>query len=172
MKYKLALKATFDVTTIVSRGMIAGIEQADDTFPGYGQGMQGYGKRYGSAVANDFFGNMLAYAVFPSILHQDPRYIYQGTGSIKSRLGHALISPVQCRGDNGKYQVNYSNILGTFAASGISNFYYAKSDRQGYQLTLDNSAIGFVADAASSIFQEFFLKKLMNLSHKNKKTDE
>lgn len=167
-KYRLALRATFDWTTIWSRGFIAGIEQADDTFPGYHQGWAAYGERYGSVLANDFFGNLLAYAVFPSILHQDPRYIYQGEGSIASRTGHALISPFSCRGDNGKTQVNYSNILGTFAASGISNLYYPASDRHGYQLTVENAGISFAADAMSSFFQEFVLKKLSNLRHKNK----
>jgi hypothetical protein len=171
-KYRLALRATFDSTTIFSRGMMAGLEQADDTFPGYGQGMQGYGKRYGSVLANDFLGNMFAYAVFPSLLHQDPRYYYQGTGTISSRLGHALISPFSCKGDNGRRQINYSNIFGTVVASGISNVYYTAADRKGYQLTLDNSAIGFASDALSSVFQEFFLKKLMGLGHKKKQADE
>jgi hypothetical protein len=69
--------------------------------------------------------------LLPSLLKQDPRYFYKGTGSTRSRLLYALTSPVICKGGNGHWQANYSNILGNFAAGGIANLYYPSSDRNG-----------------------------------------
>ncbi|MHB1744235.1 MAG: carboxypeptidase-like regulatory domain-containing protein, partial [Acidobacteriaceae bacterium] len=94
----------------------------------------------------------------PSVLHQDPRYFYKGVGSIRSRALYALSTVFICRGDNGRWQPNYSNVLGTFAAGGISNAYYPANDR-GFQLTMENSLIGLAAGGGTALLQEFLIRK-------------
>src|SRR6202042_3601118 len=111
------------------------IQQADNSFSGYGQGAQGYGKRYGAAYADFVTGTFLGSAVLPSVLKQDPRYFYKGTGSTRSRVLYAMANAVICKGDNGHWQADYSGILGALAAGGISNLYYPASSRSGAGLT-------------------------------------
>jgi hypothetical protein len=159
-KYRLAWRTSIDPISIVISGGIAGVEQSQDDFNGYGQGAGGYGKRFGAVYADGFVSTFLADAVFPSVLHQDPRYFYQGTGSIRSRALHAIASVVICKGDNGRWQPNYSNVLGNLAAAGISNLYYPASDREGAELTIRNSLIGTGAGAVGALFQEFLVKKI------------
>jgi hypothetical protein len=102
---------------------------------------------------------MIGGAILPTILHQDPRYFYQGTGTTKSRMLHALSNPFICRGDNGRSQPNYS-ALGSYLASGaIANAYYPASDR-GPGLTFSTTLIDVVADMANGVIQEFVLRKL------------
>jgi hypothetical protein len=105
-------------------------------------------------------GTLLTDAVLPSLLHQDPRYFYKGTGSIRSRALYAIANVVICKGDNGHWQPNYSNVLGNLAAAGISNLYYPASNRNGAGLTIQNSLIGTAAGAIGSLFQEFLVKKI------------
>src|ERR1700719_3198838 len=83
----------------------------------YVEGMKGYGQRFGSVYTNGLTDIMVGGAILPSILHQDPRYFYQGTGTTKSRLLHALSSPIIAHGNNGRLQPNYSS-LGGYLASG------------------------------------------------------
>ncbi len=158
-KFQLAWRAAIDPVTFLSTGAIAGIQQWDDDFNEYGQGAEGYAKRYGANYADGFIGVMLGGAVLPSILHQDPRYFYKGTGSIRSRALYAISTVVICRGDNGRWQPNYSNVLGTLAAGGISNAYYPANDR-GFQLTIENSLIGLAAGGGAALLQEFLIKKI------------
>ena len=158
-KFRLAWKSAIDPVTFLTTGAIAGIQQWDDDFEEYGQGASGYAKRYGANYADGFIGVMLGGAVFPSILHQDPRYFYKGTGSIRSRALYALSTVVIARGDNGRWQPNYSNVLGTFAAGGISNAYYPANDR-GFGLTMENSLIGLAAGGGTALLQEFLIRKI------------
>jgi hypothetical protein len=158
-KFRLAWRAAIDPVTFLSTGAVAGIQQWENDFSEYGQGASGYGKRYGANYADSFIGLMLGGAVFPSLLHQDPRYFYKGTGSIRSRALYALSTVVICRGDNGKWQPNYSNVLGTFAAGGISNAYYPANDR-GFGLTVENSLIGLAAGGGAALLQEFLIRKI------------
>jgi Carboxypeptidase regulatory-like domain len=158
-KFRLAWRTSIDPVTFLSAGVVAGIQQWDDDFEDYGQGAAGYAKRYGANYADGFIGVMLGGAVFPSILHQDPRYFYKGTGSIRSRALYALSTVVICRGDNGRWQPNYSNVLGTFAAGGISNTYYPANDR-GFGLTMENSLIGLAAGGGAALLQEFLIRKI------------
>jgi len=159
-KFRLALRSTIDPVSIAISGAVAGVEQWQDDFSGYGQGAQGYAKRFGASYADSFIGTMLGGAVLPSILHQDPRYFYKGTGSIPSRALYAIGSVVICKGDNGHWQPNYSNVLGNLAAAGISNLYYPSTDRDGVGLTISNSLIGTASSAISALFQEFLIKKI------------
>jgi hypothetical protein len=159
-KYRLAWRMSIDPVSIVISAGIAGVEQSQNTFSGYGQGAQGYVKRFGAVYGDGFVGTFITDAVFPSLLRQDPRYFYKGTGSIRSRALYAIASVVICRGDNGHWQPNYSNVLGNLAAAGISNAYYPASDRNGVGLTIQNSLIETAEGAAGALFQEFLVKRI------------
>jgi hypothetical protein len=159
-KFQLAWKSTVDPVTFGLTGAVAGIEQAQDHFSGYGQGAQGYAKRYGASYADLVTNTFIGGAILPSLLKQDPRYFYKGTGSKRSRSLYAIANSVICKGDNGHWQANYSAILGSLAAGGISNLYYPASDRNGAALTFENALIGIGASAAGNLLQEFVIRKL------------
>ena len=165
-KYELAWKSTLDPVTFVVAGAIAGTQQATDAFSGYGQGAQGYAKRYGATYADIMIGTFIGSAVLPSVMKQDPRYFYKGTGSVKSRFYYAIANAVICKGDNMHWQLCYSSLLGSLAAGGISNAYYPASDR-GAALTFENFGIGIGATAGVNLLQEFVLRKLTSHSSKN-----
>jgi hypothetical protein len=159
-KFELAWKSSMDPVNFAATGLVAGVEQADNGFSGYGQGTQGYAKRYGASFADGFIGNMIGGAILPSILKQDPRYFYKGTGGTRARILYALANAVICKGDNGRWQPDYSGILGSLAAGGISNLYYPSSSRNGAQLTFENTLIGIGGSAISNLFQEFLIRRL------------
>jgi Carboxypeptidase regulatory-like domain len=159
-KFALAWKTTVDPVSFGLIGVIAGIQQAQNAFSGYGQGAEGYGKRYGASYANFVSGTFIGSAILPSLLKQDPRYFYKGSGSKRSRILYALANSVICKGDNGNWQPNYSSILGNLAAGAISNLYYPAKDRDGVGLTFEGGAIGIGATAGANLIQEFFIRKL------------
>jgi hypothetical protein len=164
-KFSLALKTFFDPTTFVAVAAVAGIEQGLDTFPAWGQDWPGYGQRYGAAYADNFTNNMFTGAIYPILLHQDPRYYYKGTGTIRSRILYAISTAVICKGDNGRWQPNYSAVLGTFTAGAISNAYYPAAQR-GVSLTIDNGLIQIASGAFGSLVQEFLLKRITPTARK------
>lgn len=159
-KFQLAWKSSIDPVTWAMTGVVAGAEQAQNTFAGYGQGAQGYAKRFGAGYTDSFIDTMLAGAVLPSIFKQDPRYFVKGTGSVNSRFWYAVANSVICKGDNGHWQANYSAILGGFAAGGIANLYYPPSDRAGWSVTFEGAGFGIASGAAQNLFQEFLIRKL------------
>lgn len=159
-KFHLALRTSIDPVTIGIAAGVAGIQQWQNDIQGYGQGAQGYAKRFGAAYANSVVDAMMGGAIFPSILHQDPRYFYKGTGTIRSRALYAIAAIVICKGDNGHWQPNYSNVLGNVAAAEIANAYYPASDRDGAGLTVQNALIGTAEGAIGNLFQEFVVKKI------------
>lgn len=159
-KYSLAWRSSVDPYTWLMNAGFSGLEQAMNTLPGYGQGMQGYGKRFGANYADTFVSNMVGGAILPSIFKQDPRYFYKGTGSNRSRAEYAIANAVICKGDNMRWELNYSGILGGLAAGGISNLYYPASDRSGAGLTFENLGLGLAGSAVQNLFQEFVVKKL------------
>jgi hypothetical protein len=158
-KFELAWKATVDPINFGLTGAIAGIQQATNSFSGYGQGAQGYGKRYGAAYADFVSSTFIGSAILPSLFRQDPRYFYKGTGSKRSRFAYAIANAVICKGDNGHWQANYSAILGSLAAGGISNLYYPATDRD-LTVTFDNTLIAIGSTAATNVLQEFVIRKL------------
>jgi hypothetical protein len=158
-KFSLAIHDTFDWTTFIGVSMGAGLEQATNRPSGYGQGAAGYGKRWGALFADGRSSDLLSHYVFASLLHQDPRYFYQGTGTTKSRLYHAVGSAFVARSDSGKTMPNYSYLLGDICAGAISNAYYPGSDR-GAGLVFTNAAIGIAGRAAQAVVQEFLAKRL------------
>jgi carboxypeptidase family protein len=159
-KVDLALRSSVDPVSFLAAGAFAGLQQATNSFSGYGQGAQGYAKRYGANYADLFVGNMVSGAVFPAIFKQDPRYFYKGIGTVRSRALYAVAMSVVCRGDNRRWQPNYSSILGGLAAGGISNLYYPASNRDGVELTFENAGIGVVEGAVENLLQEFVVRKL------------
>lgn len=158
LKYKLALRAATDVVSIAGAATLAGINQAADT-PDYVQGAKGYGQRFGAAYADGFSDILIGGAFLPSLLHQDPRYFYQGTGSRKSRTLHAISSPFICKGDNGHPQFNYSSIGGDLASGALSNLYYPESNR-GTSTVFTNALITTGGRIANALAQEFILRRL------------
>jgi hypothetical protein len=164
-KFHLALRTVVDPVNFAGAGIVAGIEQWQDYFTGYGSGWSGYGKRFGAAYGDGFTSAMLGGAILPALLHQDPRYFYKGTGSITKRALYAISTVVICKGDNGKWQPNYSNVLGNLGSAGLSNLYYPASDRNGAQTTIDNALIGTASGAIASLIQEFLLHKISRGVH-------
>jgi hypothetical protein len=159
LKFKLALRSTTDPITFLAAAGLAGVEQKRHIFPGYGQGSEGYAKRFGAAYADTMVSKMVSRAILPTVLHQDPRYFYRGSGSVRSRIFYALSAAVIARGDNGRMQPNYSQVLGNFASSGIANLYRAPGDRTA-SLTFRNGLIMTASGAVENLLREFFSRKL------------
>src|SRR5215813_746474 len=157
MKFHLAYKGLTHPTFFAFEGLWAGVEQASH-MTDYRQGARGYGERFGAALASGtseaFFGN----AVLPSLLHQDPRYFYRGSGTKGSRAWHAIIAPFVCQGDNGKTQPNYSQWGGSLISASLSNTYYPDSQR-GAGLVFTNFGTSMGLHVALGLAQEFLLGK-------------
>ncbi len=156
LKFDLAFKTATDAVTAVGILLLSAMQQAGDT-PAYGQGFKGFSKRVGSNSAGGFSDIMIGGAILPSLLHQDPRYFYQGTGTTTSRIRHAVFNPFVCKGDNGRWQPNYSSLGGDLSSSAIANLYYPKSNR-GAGTTLTNFAIDTGERVVASLAQEFLLR--------------
>ena len=158
LKFQLAFRSVIDPFTFVGVAVLAGIDQAADQFGAYGQGAEGYAKRFGAAYGNVVASTFIGSAILPSLFKQDPRYFYKGTGSTKSRVLYALGNAVICKGDNKKWQFNYSEVIGAFATGAISYTYYPEADRHG--VVWENGLIKLGESAIAGIFQEFVLRKL------------
>jgi hypothetical protein len=155
MKFRLALRVSRDPITVAGIGFMAGIKQASDT-PNYVQGLKGYSERFSATAADGFSDIMIGGAILPSLLHQDPRYFYQGKGTTRSRLKHAIFAPFVCTGDNGNWEPNYSSVGGDLASSAISNLYYPPSNR-GAGLVFTSFAVSTAERIVSTVAQEFVL---------------
>ena len=156
-KFKLAVVVSKDPATFVLTGITAGLEHWENDLSGYGQGFGGYAKRYAASYGDNLSSTFLSAAILPSLLHQDPRYFYRGRGSILVRALYAISTIAICKGDNGRWQPNYSNVVGDIASAGISNLYYPSTDRHNAHVTIDNSLIGVASGAFANLFQEFAL---------------
>jgi hypothetical protein len=159
-KFKLAVVVSRDPLTFLTTGVTAGIEQAQNDFSDYGEGFSGYAKRYGTTYGDRLGATFLGAAVLPSLLHQDPRYFYMGKGNVVKRALYAISTVAVCKGDNGKRQPNFSNVLGNLGAAGISSLYYPRSEQHSVQVTVDNTLIGVAYGAFGTLFQEFLLKHI------------
>jgi hypothetical protein len=159
-KFELGWKSVVDPVSIGLAGAVAGFEQATDAYNGFGQGAEGYAKRFGASYADVVSGTFIGSVILPTVFRQDPRYFYKGTGSRSSRLLYAIASTVICRGDNRRWQPNYSNMLGDLAAGALSNLYYPAANRKGVTLTIQNGLLGIAGGSLSGIFEEFFSRKL------------
>jgi hypothetical protein len=163
-KMRLAFHVIKDPTNFIFAGFTAGVQQATDTFNGFHQGAEGYGKRYGAALASGSTATFLRDGAFPALMHEDPRYFYKGTGSKKSRALYALSTAFIAKGDNGKWRPAYASITGNLASGAISNLYYAPSDRNGAALTFENGALSIVGVGVGHLLQEFVFSRATNHS--------
>lgn len=159
-KFGLAWKTAVDPVTFLGAGVYAGFEQAGDRYPEYGQGFEGYAKRYAAGYADAAAGIFIGNAILPSLLKQDPRYFFKGTGGTGSRVLYALASSVICKGDNQRWQPNYSFILGSVAVGGISNLYVPASDRSSAAVVFQNALIRIGQGSLGGVLQEFVLPHL------------
>jgi hypothetical protein len=167
-KFHLFARASFDPFAYAAAGLQAGLSQAQNEFPGYGQGAVGYGKRYGASLADEVSSNFFANFFWPVMLKEDPRYFRLGHGSFKHRLGYSLAQEFVTVTDRGTRRFNFSNSLGAFSSGGLANLYYPSSDR-GLSLTLSRSAISLVYGSAGGLIDEFWPDINRKLFHKRPK---
>jgi hypothetical protein len=164
-KFKLAWKSATDPTAFFFAGATATYEQARNNLRVYGQGVEGFSKRFGVNYADEFDGEMIGGAILPTLLHQDPRYFVKGTGSFRSRALHAMSFPFVARGDGGHTQPNVSVLLGSFASAEISNLYYPSSSQS--RVTVGNMALELGLDSVSGLLREFVYPKLITNAPKH-----
>jgi hypothetical protein len=154
-KFKLVALGTFDPIEYPYVGALALIDQAENTDPTFRQGFAGYAKRYGAAFADTTIENFMVGAVFPSLLHQDPRYYQSGKGGFFHRAGHAALRVFITRTDSGKNQFNYSELAGSALAAALSNTYHPPQ----YRTALNSANIWLTqiwGDAVSFELKEFW----------------
>jgi hypothetical protein len=164
-KFSLGLHEVLDPTSFLFAGAAAGIEQATNTFPGYGSGPAAYGKRYGASLAGEMTSVLFRNSIYPALFHQDPRYYYKGTGTKWQRFEYAMSTAVICKGDNGRWQTNYSGIVGGLSSGALANLYYAPSDRHGAALTFENAGLNIVGTGFAHVLQEFVFRSFTSHSH-------
>jgi len=153
-KFRLFVKDETDPFTIGWVAFEAGLAQSNNDPSEYGQGASGYGKRFGAGLADQTSGGFFGTFLFPTVLHQDPRYHRLGTGLVTKRLGHALIRPVLTHKDSGRRAFNWSGILGSIAASGLSNAYCPEKDR-GLGPTFSRVVTSLPFAMIDQLFDEF-----------------
>ena len=156
LRFQLALRVARDPFTFAGVALLAGVGQGTNT-PDYVQGARGYGERFAANYANSATDIMLEGAVFPSLLHQDPRYFYKGTGSGKSRAAHVVESLFVSKGENGGWQPNYSGLGGALAAAGLENLYYPRANR-GVGLFLQGFGTTMAIHTAVRMLDEFVFR--------------
>jgi len=158
-KFAFAARGTFDPVSMVGVAFAADLEQASNSYPGYGQGAAGYGKRFAAKFVDGRTSDFLTHAVFPSLFHQDPRYYYQDSGSFKSRFVHAVGSAFVTRSDSGRTQPNYSFLLGVMCSAAISNLHYPGANR-GMSLVFNRAAVGLAGRLVGNLLRKFLPKHL------------
>ena len=161
-KLELSYRQTFDPVSVLISEVTAGIQEADNQLSGYGKGGTGFVKRFAANQGNVFIGTFTGGYLFPLLLHQDPRYFYMGPqhGSIKKRILYSLSTGFITRGDNGKWQPNYSSFLGDLTSGALANLYYPASDRHGWTTVIDASLLGAAFEGVGNLVQEFLYKRL------------
>ena len=170
-KYKLWLDSTVDPYTFPFIGVIALIGQAENTEPSYGQGLEGFAKRYGTSYADEAIGGFMTTATFPAILHQDPRYYQLGEGSISHRIFYAVSRTLITRGDSGRREFNVSEIAGNLVASGISQSYHP-ADERTLSNTLSVWGTNVMWDTAANVAKEFWPDIRRKITHKKEKSSD
>ncbi len=154
-KFHLFYRAALDPFVFASTGFQAGISQAENEFPGYGQGGQGYGKRYGATFADQFSSNFFANFFYPTLLKEDPRYFRMGKGGFGHRLVYSVKQEFICHQDKGGRGFAWDNVLGAFTSGSLSNVYYPSTDR-GAALTLSRSTISLAYGSLGNLVSEFW----------------
>lgn len=167
-KFKLFAVNTVNPFTFISTGVWAGIEQAQDTYPSWGQGAEGFGKRFGAVYASTATSNFFSNFMFPSILRQDPRYFRKLKGGFGSRLGYALSRVVVTRTDHGNSSPNVSLWLGAGSSAALGNLYYP-SDQQDASHVFGRFGINIATTAGFNVAREFWPDVSRKLFHHQKK---
>jgi hypothetical protein len=167
-KFKVVARGLYDPSEFILIGAVAGLGQASNSDSAYGQGAQGYAKRYGTAYADNAIENFMASAVLPSVLHQDPRYYVLGSGGFKKRTLHAFSRIVLTRSDSGKQEFNYSEVFGAGIAATISTYSYHPDNERDFSnvITTWGTQIGY--DLGTYMLKEFWpdlRKKFGKRSH-------
>lgn len=152
-KFELFFKSETDPWPFLLSGVVAGIGQADDSFPAWGQGMQGYGKRFGAAYSDAFIGNFFGNAVLTSLLHEDPRFYQKTDGSALSKTLWAATSTVWAKRDNGKWGPNYANVGGNFIGAAIARVYYPASERDVSDVIYDGLTVSAEGIVGSEVIE-------------------
>ena len=166
-KMRLALRTTVDPVTFATAFLVAGYHEGLNDLSGFPWGPRGYFERAGVAYLDTFNGTMIGNGILPALLHQDPRYFRLGRGSVSHRLLYALATNFICKHDNtGKWEPNYSNVLGNVASGALSNVYYP-GNNSGVGLTISNGMIQTAEGGIGSIFQEFWPDISRKLFHKD-----
>lgn len=158
-KFSLASRHTFDWTLFAGATVSAAVQQGVNAHSGYGRGASGFAKRWAASFATERSNDLLSHYVFASLFHQDPRYFYQGTGTVRSRLGHALSYGFAARSDSGRPMPNYAYLLGGMGAAALSNAYYPSEER-GAGLIFTNAALGLIGRAGQAVVQEFVARRV------------
>jgi hypothetical protein len=154
-KFGLFFKGITDPYQFAVVAVDTGIQEAEDSYPDYHHGVRGLLRNYGAAYADDFDGNLFGNAILPSLLHQDPRYFRLGHGTFTHRLLYSVATTVRTKGDNGKWEPNYSNVLGNLIGGAISNVYYPAANR-GVGLTIDHGLTVTAEGAFGALILEFY----------------
>jgi hypothetical protein len=154
-KFHLFVRNTFEPVTIVSSAFYAGLDQAEDTDPTFGQGAEGYGKRLGAELADRVSSDFFHTFVFPVIFRQDPRYYRLGEGKTSARVGHALTHIFVAHGDSGKKMFNYSEWMGTTASVALGNTYHP-GNRRGVGPASERIAVSVGSDVGFDLLREFW----------------
>jgi hypothetical protein len=170
-KFKVVTKGSFDYIQIPWYGFLAGISQAEDSEEGYGQGAAGYGKRFGAYFADGTIENYMTGAVLPTLLRQDPRYFQSGKGSFLHRTGYSVSRIFVTRGDNGRQQFNYSEIVGSALSAGISTYSYHPGGDRNLPNALSVWATQMGYDTITLAVKEFWPDIRRKIS-KNKKKEQ
>lgn len=153
-KFTIATKDTFDYPSYVLAAAFSGLSQLDDSNPSFGQGLKGYARRYVSAVADQDIGNFMTEAIWPTLLHEDPRYFQKLTGSFKSRLLYASTRVLVGRTDKGNWQFNFAEFIGNGTVAALGNAYYP--DARGFSPTMQRMFTQIGTDAISNVLKEFW----------------
>jgi hypothetical protein len=153
-KFKLAQEDSFDRGTVMLAAMFAADAQVTNANRSFGQGMKGYAQYFGASYTDFVVGNYMSEAIYPALLHQDPRYFRRGVGSTWSRLGYSIGQIFWTHTDSDRTQFNYSEILGNSTAVAISNLYYQDNRSIGNSTTKLGMQIG--VDMASNVLKEFW----------------
>jgi hypothetical protein len=165
-KFKVVARSAFDYVQIPWYAALAGISQAQNSEPGYGQGAEGYAKRFGSAAGDGIIENFMVQAIFPSMLSQDPRFFQESAGGFWHRTGYAVSRIVVTRSDSGHHMFNFSEVLGSGAAAAISTYSYHPSDDKTASNVMKVWGTQMGYDTATLVIKEFWPDIRRKLSKK------
>ncbi len=168
-KFKLFFRSSTDPWPFLLASVVAGIGQARNSNPEWGQGAQGYAKRFGASYSDAFIGNFFGNAVLPVVLHEDPRFFQKGSGGVAKRILWAASSAFWCRRDNGTWGPNYANVGGNMIGAAISRVYYPASQRNATDVITDGLTVSVEGIAGAEVIE--FWPDLVR-HHKNKAKKE